>query len=230
MPAKRFIDPFELVTRASDLTRLLRFFILLDERMTAAFPRAARMLPESGDPSAKQVRGSTRRHHLHDALASAASDAGLACAMRWTEPASWNYPVAVLGGFSCTVGIVETKYRGAARSLRSRSEYLKQLCQRNEIVNPQSTLFDEETPPEALIPDGSLGGLVVAQYASNQPLKPAGLGFWVPSADLRSAYYIRSLDEIIEMLRIRLSLSRKPQKKRVERKPIRRKNDSGKKA
>lgn len=230
MPKKRFVDPFQLVMRAGDLNRLLRFFTLLDGRMTAAFPRAARVLPDSSDPSAKQVRGSTRRHHLHEALASAAADAGLACAMRWTEPASWNYPVAALGGFSCTIGIVETKYRGAPRSLRSRSEYLKHLCQRNEIMNPQSSLFGDENPPEAFIPDGSLGGLVVAQYASNEPLKPAFLGFWVPSPDLRSAYYMCSLDEIIGMLRDRLSMSRKPQKKQVERKPIRRKNDSGKKA
>lgn len=230
MSTKRFIDPFDLVTRAADLSRLLKFFTLLDERMTDAFPRAARMLPDSIDPSAKQVRGATRRHHLHGALASAATDSGLNCVMRWTEPASWNFPVVGLGGFSCTVGIVETKYRGAARSLRSRSDYLKRMCQRNDIADPQTGLFEDENPPKALIPDGALGGLIVAQYAWNEPLKPAFLGFWVPSANLRSAHYVRSLDEIIGMLRDRLSLARRPLKRTVERKPIRRKKDGGKKA
>jgi hypothetical protein len=230
MPKKRFVDPFDLITRAADLNRLLRLFTLLVERMGDAFPRAARVLPDSSDPSAMQVRGSTRRHYYHAALSSAASDAGIPCATRWTEPASWSYPVAALGGFSCTIGIVETKHRGAPRTLRSKSEYLKKLCRGNELINPQSGLFDNDNPPEALIPDGSLGGLIVAQYARSEPLKPAFLGFWVPSADLNSAHYIRSLDEIIEMLRERLSMSRRPQKKKVERKPIRRREDGGKKA
>lgn len=230
MPAQRLVDPFDLIVRSSDLNRLLKFFMRLEERMTDAFPRAARVLSESNDPSAKQTRGSTRRHHLHLALSSAAADAGLACATRWTEPASWSYPVAALGGFSCTIGIVETKYRGAPRTLRSRSKYMKQLCARNEVTNPQLGLLVDEHPPEPLIPDGALGGLIVAQYAGGEPTKPAFLGFWVPSADLKSAYYIRSLDEIISLLRARLSMARRPAKKAIERKPVRRKKDDGKKA
>lgn len=96
-------------------------------------------------------------------------------------------------------------------------------------MNPQSGLFDSDEKPEALIPDGALGGLIVAQYNSAMPMKPAFLGFWVPSSDLSSVFYVRSFDEIIGLLRDKLSLAKRPAKKVVERKPLRRKRvDEGK--
>ena len=227
MPGRRYIDPFELVLRSADIERLLAFFMRLEERMTDAFPKAARILEESNDPSAKQARGTSRRHHLHKALETAAADTGVTCATRWTDPATWSYPVVSLGGFSATIGIVETKYRGAPRSLRSRSEYVKQLCQRNAIVDPQSDLFRDDVTLDTLIPDGSLGGLIVAQYDWARPTAPAFLGFWVPSADLSGIFYVRSFDEIIAMLRDKLSLAKRPAKRGVERKLLRRKKKPG---
>jgi hypothetical protein len=229
MAAKRFVDPFELMIRRADLSRLLKFFMRLEERLSSAFPRSARVMAESNSPSAKQVRGSTRRHYLHQALESSAADTKYPCQTRWTQPASWSYPVVGLGGFSLTVGITETKYRGASRTLRSRSQYLKELCVRNEIANPQIPLFEQFDPKDAVIPDGALGGLIVAQYSSGQPTYPAFLGFWVPSPDLTKAHYVRSLDEIIAMLRERLSMSRRPTKKLVERKPLRRRKPGSRK-
>ncbi|MEL7738224.1 hypothetical protein AAG614_07575 [Citromicrobium bathyomarinum] len=195
--------------------------------MTDAFPRAARVLEESFDPSAKQARGTSRRHYLHKALETAATDAGIECATKWTDPATWSFPVVSLGGFSATIGIVETRFRGAPKSLRSRSEYVRQLCVRNAIVDPQSDLFSRDDKPDALIPDGSLGGLIVAQYDGSTPTKPAFLGFWVPSSDLSEAFYIRSFDEIIGLLRDKLSLAKRPAKKTVERKALRRKKKPG---
>jgi len=227
MTAPRYIDPFDLVTRAQDLQRCLKFFMLLEERMKDAFPMAARVLAESNDPTAKQARGTSRRHHLHKAMESAAADAGLACNIRWTEPKTWSYPVLSLGGFSTTIGIVVAKYRGAGKSLRSRSAYLQELCVRNAVVDPQNDLFLHDEKPETLIPDGSLGGLIVAQYDGNTPTKPAFLGFWVPSADLSDVFYVRSLDQVIGMLRERLSLSKRPAKKGVERKRLQRKKKPG---
>jgi hypothetical protein len=98
---------------------------------------------------------------------------------------------------------------------------MEKLCERNAFVDPQTSLFDAFDPSEAVIPDGSLGGLIVAQYRPHMPDAPAFLGFWIPSEKLNKAYYVRSFDEIIAMLRDRLSLSRKPIKRVVERKPLR---------
>ncbi|WP_298335382.1 hypothetical protein [uncultured Erythrobacter sp.] len=227
MPHRHYIDPFDLVVRSEDLERLLTLFMRLEERMTDAFPKAARVLEDSKDPTAKQARGTSRRHHYHKALESAASDAGIDCVTRWTEPATWSFPVVRLGGFSATIGVVEAKYRGAGKSLRSKSKYVQDLCRRNAVIDPQNDLFTRDDKPEALIPDGSLGGLVVAQYDWTTPTKPAFLGFWVPSSDLSDVFYVRSFDEIIGMLRERLSLAKRPAKKTVERKPLRRKKKPG---
>lgn len=218
----RHIDPFEAIIRNGNVQQLLDFFTRLEERLTSAFPRAARTLAESDSPSAKQVRGSMRRHHLHEALLSAARDAKLPVQLGWTEPATWSYPVARAGAFSLTIGIVETKYRGAARSLRSRGKYIAKLCARNAPLDPQGKLFDGITPADTVIPDGALGGLIVAQFRPHQPEIPAFLGFWVPSEGLSGSYYVRSFDEIIAMLRERLALDRRPTKRTIERKPVRR--------
>lgn len=227
MLSRRYIDPFDLITRSQDLERLLTLFMRLEERMTDAFPKAARVLEESSDPSAKQARGTSRRHHLHKALETAARDVGVNCAIKWTEPATWSYPVVLLGGFSATIGIVETKYRGAGRSLRSKSTYVRELCRRNAMVDPQNDLFMRDDKPDTLIPDGSLGGLIVAQYDGATPTAPAFLGFWVPSSDLSDTFYVRTFDEIIGMLREKLSLAKRPAKKGVERKRLRRKKKPG---
>lgn len=217
---RRFVDPFELLLRRGDVAKILNFFMRAEERLTLAFPRASRVLGESNDPSAKQVRGGVRRHYLHEALAGAATDAGLSLETRWTDPATWNYPVIKIGGFSLTIGIVETRYRGASRALRTKSKYLAKLCERNSFVDPQTDLFDTVSASDAVIPDGSLGGLIVAQYRPHMPDAPAFLGFWVPSEKLNRAYYVRSFDEVIAMLRERLSMSRKPVKRIVERKRL----------
>lgn len=222
MRRRRFIDPFDLLLRRGDVSKLLTFFMRLEERLTLAFPRSARVLAESNYPSAKQVRGTTRRHYLQEALATAASDAGIPLETRWTDPPTWNYPVARIGGFSLTIGIVETQFRGAARTLRTRAKYIAKLCHRNSFVDPQTSLFDAFKPTDAVIPDGALGGLIVAQYSPHAPEKPAFLGFLVPSEKLGRTYYVRSFDEIISMLRDRLSLSRRPVKRVVERKPLKR--------
>jgi hypothetical protein len=223
------IDPFELMLRRGDVARILQFFMRAEERLTLAFPRSARVLSGSNEPSARQVRGGARRHYLHDALATAATDAGLPLETRWTEPATWSYPVIKLGGFSLTIGIVETKYRGASRALRTKSKYMKKLCERNSIANPQSSLFDSMDQTDTVIPDGSLCGLIVAQYRPDSPDVPAFLGFWVPSENLGQSYYVRSIEDIITMLRERLSLSRRPIKRTVERKQLRkRKPGTGK--
>lgn len=223
MPASgKFVDPFELVLRRGKLDQLLTFFMRLEERLTLAFPRASRILADSPAPSAKQVRGGARRHFLQEALTTAAQDAGLSQETKWTDPATWSFPVVKLGGFSLTIGIVETRYRGASRALRTKSKYVADLCKRNSILDPQSTLFDKVAPSDAVIADGALGGLIVAQYRPHAPDVPAFLGFWIPSERLGSTYYVRSVEEIIAMLRERLSLARKPTKRTVERKPLKR--------
>jgi hypothetical protein len=122
MPQNRYIDPFEVVTRSEDLERILTLFMRLEERMTDAFPRSARVLEADNDPAARGTRGIARRHYYHKALETAASDAGVTCVTRWTDPATWSYPVVTLGGFSATIGVVERRFRGAPKSLRSRSE------------------------------------------------------------------------------------------------------------
>lgn len=218
--SKRFVDPLDELLKNEAAEQLLRFFTLSEERLTLAFPRASSMLAESASPSAKQVRGSTRRHYLHEALETAARDAGLEFERRWTEPATWSFPVVRSGSFSMTIGIVDTRFRGAARALRTTSQYVADLCQRNAVANPQSGLFDGIDRKDAVIPRGSLGALIVAQYSPANPEEPAFLGFWVPSPDLREPYYVRSFDQVISALRQHLEMGRRPTKKSVERKAV----------
>lgn len=219
---RHFIDPFELLIRRTDLGRMLRFFTLAEERLTMAFPRAARLLAESDDPTAKQVRGTSRRHYLHEALLTAAQDAGIDCDIGWTDPPTWSFPVIKSGSFKLTIGIVDTRFRGDSRALRTTASYVAEMCKRNEIASPQGGLFDAIDPKDAVIPDASLGALIVAQYAPHNPDVPAFLGFWVPSKDLSAPYYVRSFEQIIEMLRAKLELSRRPAKRTIERKQLRR--------
>lgn len=228
---KRFVEPLEELLKNEAADQLLRFFTLAEERLTLAFPRASGMLAESTSPSAKQVRGTTRRHYLHEALATAARDAGLEFENRWTDPATWSFPVVRSGSFSMTIGILDTRFRGAARALRTTSQYVADMCERNVVANPQAGLFDGIDRKDAVIPRGSLGALIVAQYSPATPDEPAFLGFWVPSPDLREPYYVRSFEQVIAALREHLELGRRPSKKVVERKAVKlRKKPDDKKA
>jgi len=217
----RFVNPLEELLRSESADLLLRFFTLAEERLSLAFPRACRMLEGEFSPSAKQVRGSSRRHYLHEALATSARDAGLEFENRWTDPATWSFPVVRSGGFSMTIGIVDTRFRGDKRALRTTSQYVAKLCERNAIVNPQGQLFQELERDDVVIPRGSLGALIVAQYSPANPEEPAFLGFWVPSEDLREPYYVRSFEQVIAFLREGLELKRRPAKQTVERKRLR---------
>lgn len=226
-----FVNPLEELLRNEAADQLLRFFTLAEERLSLAFPRASSTLAESSSPSAKQVRGSTRRHYLHEALATAARDAGLEFENRWTDPATWSFPVVRSGSFSMTIGILDTRFRGAARALRTTSQYVADLCERNSVANPQAGLFDGFERKDAVIPRGSLGALIVAQYSPASPDEPAFLGFWVPSPDLKEPYYVRSFDQVITALREHLEMGRRPTKKVVERKALKlRKKPGDKKA
>jgi hypothetical protein len=228
--SKRFVDPLEELLRNEAAEQLLRFFALAEERLTLAFPRASSMLADSASPSAKQVRGSTRRHYLHEALATAARDAGLEFENRWTDPATWSFPVVRSGSFSMTIGILDTRFRGSSKALRTTSQYVADLCERNQVANPQGGLFDGIERKDAVIPRGSLGALIVAQYSPARPDEPAFLGFWVPSPDLREPYYVRSFEQVIAALRDHLEMDRRPSKKTVERKTLklRKKSDDKK--
>ena len=210
---------------------ILSFFTRLEEELTGAFARSSRVLKEANDPSAKQTRGSARRHYLHEALLTVAKDVQLPTAVGWTDPATWSFPVITIGGFTLTIGIVESKFRGAGRRLRTRSKYVEKLCERNGPLDPQGGLFEQASEDSRLLPDGALGALIVAEYKANQPDVPAFLGFWVPSESLSSTYYVRSFDQVITMIRDRLSIVRKPAKRVVTRKPVRlrKPKDGGKK-
>ena len=216
----RFVNPLDELLKNEAADQLLRFFTLAEERLTLAFPRASSMLADSTSPSAKQVRGTTRRHYLHEALASAARDAGLEFENRWTEPATWSFPLVRSGSFSMTIGILDTRFRGAGRALRTTSQYVAELCERNVIANPQAGLFDGVERKDVVIPRGSLGALIVALYSPANPDEPAFLGFWVPSPDLSEPYYVRSFDQVIAALREQLEMGRRPAKKGVERKVL----------
>lgn len=216
----RFLNPLDELLKAEEADCLLRFFTLAEERLSLAFPRACRMMEGEQSPSAKQVRGSSRRHFLHEALASSAHDAGLEFETRWTEPATWSFPVVRSGSFSMTIGIVDTRFRGDKKALRTTSQYVAKLCERNAIVSPQGSLFDQVEREKVVVPRGSLGALIVAQYSPANPEEPAFLGFWVPSEDLREPYYVRSFEQVIEFLREGLELQRRPAKRAIERKPL----------
>lgn len=222
MAKKRFVDPFELLVRKQDILKLLTFFERLEERLAAAFPRSSRLISESTEPTAKLTRGSARRHYLNEAIVTAARDIGLPVEIKWTQPKTWSYPVVKIGGFSISLGVLNPTRRGFGKSLRTRSKYVAQLCARNPIIKPQDDLFDF-SDKDVIVPDGSLGALIVSQFNPATPDVPSFLGFLVPSENLKGQYYLRSFEQMISELRERLKLGRRKSRRIIERKPLRRK-------
>lgn len=218
---KRSVEPFDVLLQSAMPLQLLEFFNVLGERLAAAFANAARVLPDSRAPTAKQVRGTTRRHYMNLALHEAAAAVGLQVETMWTDPPTWSFPVVKIGGFTLTLGVIESRFRGAPRKLRSKSKFVQLLCERNAPLNPQSSLFEGHEDIPRLIPTGALGALLVAQFQPSMPDVPAFLGFWVPSENLSEAYYVRSFDEITAMLRDRLGkATRRPRKPPVRKKVV----------
>lgn len=203
MMAKRPVEPLKLLLRHGDPGQLLTFFRAISEGFTAAFADAATRMPAGPkDRPAVNARGAIRRVLMDRATRDAAAKAGLAVTTSFNNPPTWSFPVIRLGAFSVTLGIVEKVRAVGPHRLRNRGKYVRDHAQRNEAVNPQESLFrDTAHDVPRVIPNGSLGALVVAEASVHMPDMPLWIGFWVPSPNLRRTYYQCSLDELLATLR-----------------------------
>lgn len=122
------LSPLDLLTRSTSPDQLLRFFQALDEEMVAATADAVRTIPEAKVPSAKQARGTLRRHFMERAIRAAGVRASVEIGTSWTTPATWSYPTIRIGAFTLVLGVVFSRQNGAPRQLRTRSSYVETLC------------------------------------------------------------------------------------------------------
>lgn len=203
MMAKRSAEVLKLLLRHGDAGQLLAFFRAVEEGFTTAFADAnVRMPATPKDRPAVNARGAIRRVLMDRAFRAAATNAGLASATDFTNPATWSFPTLRLGAFSVTLGIVERLRAVGPRRLRNRGKYVRHHARNNEVVNPQGSLFrDDASGVPRVIPSGSLGALVVAEASVHKPDVPMWIGFWLPSPNLRRAYYRCSLDVLLASLR-----------------------------
>lgn len=215
----QLLAPLDLLTRSTDPEQLLRFFRALDEEMAAATADAVRTVPEANVPSAKQARGTLRRHFMERAIRAAGARTGLEVGTSWTTPATWSYPTVRIGAFTLILGLVFSRYNGAPRQLRTRSSYVETLCARNAPLDPQGTFLEpSEKVVSTLIPDGAFGGLIVSEHSAATPEIPSFVGFWIPSTDLKQRYHSYSLEQIIGYLREKIAGAKQPVRKVVQRK------------
>lgn len=201
--AKRHADVLKFLLRHGDSGRLLTFFRALEEGFTTAFADANTKMPATPkDRPAVYARGAIRRVLMDRAFASAAVKAGLTPSTAFTNPPTWSYQTLRLGAFAVTLGIVEKVRAAGPRRLRNRGKYVRHHSRNNEVMNPQGSFFrDDESGVSRVIPNGSLGALVVAEVSVHKPDVPLWIGLWVPSPNLRRAYYRCSLDMLLALLR-----------------------------
>lgn len=214
------IDPInQLLLRDTDDQKVLRFCERFTELMAAAAVDTGKITEKSNRPSAKLARGTARRDRMQDAMYSASTFAGLDVKTGWTNPPTWSFPSLKLGAFSLVDGVVRTFRTGKARSLQSRGKYVKELCQRNAALDPQVPLFQEaRTGIPTIIPAGTFGALIVAEYSSTHPDAMPYLGVWVPDEKLTSTYRSYSLNYLMAVLRERIAGRNRGKRQEIKRK------------
>jgi hypothetical protein len=197
--AKRSAEVLKLLLRHGDPGKLLTFFRAVEEGFATSFADANTRMPASPRVYA---RGAIRRVLMDRAFRAAAAKAELAPTTDFTDPPTWSYPTLRLGAFSVTLGIVDKDRATGSRRLRNRGKYVRHHARNNEAMNPQGSLLpDEGGGVTRVIPSGSLGALVVAEASVYKPDVPLWLGIWIPSPNLRRAYYRCSLDVLLALLR-----------------------------
>lgn len=225
------MEVLKLLLRHGDPGKLLAFFRAVEEGFTTAFADANAKMPATPkDRPAVNARGAIRRVLMDRAFRAAAANAGLMPATDFTDPPTWSFPTLRLGAFSVTLGIVEKVRAAGPRHLRNRGKYVRHHARNNEVANPQGSLFrDEASGVPRVIPNGSLGALVVAEASVHKPDMPLWVGFWLPSPNLRRAYYRCSLDVLLALLRehqlaaarrVRPAVGQPVERKRPVLKPI----------
>lgn len=208
----------ELLMRRESPAQLLAFFQSLAEHLAVSFADSARAAPGRNRPMI-QARGNLRRAFMDDAFRKAAANAGIAANTGTTIPPTWSYPIARLGTFSISLGVVDRHSSRSARRLRSRGEYVRNLVARNAALNPQSSLFGvSDAGVPTVIPKGAFGALVVVEASVRVPDAPVYMGLMVPSANLKASYYQVGLDSLIRMLRDKIAETKTPKRRAVERK------------
>jgi hypothetical protein len=215
----------KLLMQDKSLELLLQFFLALEEELSAAAADAHSIIPQAANPSAKNARGSLRRHLMHEATERAAKRTGIEVGTGWTTPRTWSYPLIRIGAFTFTLGVAYSRYSGGNRTLRTKSKYVHRLCERNSALDPQYTLLPDDKKIPEFIPPGAYGGLFVVENSDARPDIPSFLGVWVPSKDLSKAYHVQSLKHIIAELREIIASSKRPVRKAIERKALRVRRD-----
>lgn len=195
------IDPLSLLTRRADPTTLRKFFAALDELLPAAFADSARAIKaKREDRPAVYARGTYRRMRLDEAFRTAARSAKLRVSTKTTTPATWCFPVVETGAFSITLAVVDRLLARGPRRLRCRGDYMKKHVAKNGIMNPQGQLRIEGESVRRLVPNSSIGALVVVEPSLFVPDAPLYVGLWIPSPNLKRPFFRIRLDRLIEFL------------------------------
>lgn len=206
--------------RRESPAQLLAFFQSVAENLTVSFADSARAVPGRNRPMI-HARGSLRRALMDDAFRRAATSAGMVASTGTTLPPTWSYPIARVGAFSISLGVVDRQTNRSARRLRSRGNYVHSLVARNAALNPQTSLFgDSKASVSTVIPKGAFGALVVVESSVKAPDTPLYMGLMVPSANLKGTYYQWSLEYLIRLLRDKVSEGKMPKRRVLERKKL----------
>lgn len=211
--------PLDLLCR-SNKEAILKFLLSFHEESSVATATAARAhpLPEA---SSKLARGTHRLDLLHRAFRTSAAQAAMVVETCFNSNKSWSYPRLKIGGFTLALGRLTRRHPGASRKLGSRADYVRTMCARNSVLDPQASLFDQpEGNTAPLIPDGACGALLVTEHCGPTADVPSFVGIWVPSEDLREGYHCYSLDFVIAYLRNAIAKGRQVVRKPIARKPL----------
>jgi hypothetical protein len=196
------LSMLKLLMRNEEVGSLIKFFRGLEEGFTADFADAAARMPaRPRDRPAVYARGAIRRCLMDRTFHRAATEAEKVPETGFTDPPSWSYPTIRVGAFSLTLGLVERRRATGPRRLRNKGKYVRRHAKNNEVANPQGTLFrDEANKVPRMIPGGSLGALVVAESSVHAPDVPLWIGFWLPSPNLKQAYFRCSITKLLSLL------------------------------
>lgn len=203
------LQSLDLLFRGREPKELLKIFSLLDEEVAVAVADAGRESPGDDTPEARKSRAFLRRHKINLAILRASEKLYLPVRQDFSKGKGASFAIARVGAFSIVPARLRPAFRSMPRSLSSRPAYMKEICARNGILDPQGDLFLPRKPD--LIPDGALGAVLVTEYDGPTPGVASFVGLLIPSPDLKKELHCFSLKEIKEHLR-KLIISLRPKR------------------
>jgi hypothetical protein len=177
------MDPEELVLDLlidRNAARARNMMLSWDERRTSSWADAARDAEAraASEGHLPQIRGQLRHHLGETALAQAARSAGAGAIPLKTQPAGGIFTVARVGRFALVHATVQ-KPKMMPRATMSK----KLLSQPNAALDPQRSMFDDQSEPK-LVTDLAYFGCLITVAATRDPTVPFELAFAIPTTRL----------------------------------------------